>query len=147
MLNCHFCLSFLSFLHLTLHEELHMAVKKAAKKKAGKVAKPVVKKGAVSKPYNKTEIYTELSEFSCLPRKQVGAVFEGLQGIIERHLKKGAPGVFILPGLLKCQVIHKPATKARKGVNPFTGEEMMFKAKPARNIVKVRALKKLKAMV
>ena len=124
-----------------------MAGKKAAKKKAGKAKPAVMKKGPVSKPFNKSQIYTEVADVMGLSRKQIAGIFDYLQDIMERHLKKGAAGVFILPGLLKCQVIHKPATKARKGVNPFTGEEMMFKAKPARNVVKVRALKKLKEMV
>ena len=66
---------------------------------------------------------------------------------MESHLKKGAPGEFTVPGLMKCKVIRKPATKARKGINPFTGEEVMFKAKPARNVIKVRPLKALKEMV
>jgi len=44
-------------------------------------------------------------------------------------------------------VVRKPAVKAHKGINPFTGEETMFKAKPARNVVKIRALKSLKDMV
>ena len=43
--------------------------------------------------------------------------------------------------------VNKPATKARKGINPFTKEETMFKAKPARNVVKIRPLKGLKDMV
>jgi nucleoid DNA-binding protein len=51
------------------------------------------------------------------------------------------------PGLMKIKVVKKPAVPARKGVNPFTGEEMMFKAKPARNVVKVTPLKALKDMV
>jgi nucleoid DNA-binding protein len=55
--------------------------------------------------------------------------------------------MFTVPGLMKITVQKKPATKARKGTNPFTGEAMMFKAKPARKVVKVRALKKLKEMV
>jgi nucleoid DNA-binding protein len=55
--------------------------------------------------------------------------------------------MFTVPGLLKMRVVKKPATKARKGVNPFTGEEMMFKAKPASKVVKVAALKGLKDMV
>jgi hypothetical protein len=58
-----------------------------------------------------------------------------------------APGLFSIPGLLKMRVVKKPARKARKGVNPFTGEEMMFKAKPATKVVKVSALKGLKDMV
>jgi hypothetical protein len=52
-----------------------------------------------------------------------------------------------MPGLCKIVVQHKPATKERKGINPFTKEETVFKAKPARNVVKIRPLKKLKDMV
>jgi nucleoid DNA-binding protein len=48
---------------------------------------------------------------------------------------------------MKIKVVRKPATKSRKGINPFTGEAMIFKAKPARNVVKVLALKALKDMV
>jgi len=54
--------------------------------------------------------------------------------------------VFNLPGLLKVMVVRKPATEARKGINPFTGQETIFKAKPARNVVKIRPLKGLKDM-
>jgi nucleoid DNA-binding protein len=74
-------------------------------------------------------------------------VFDELEILIERHIKKRATGQFTLPGLMKIEVKRKPATKARKGINPFTGEETMFKAKPARNVVKVRPLKKMKDMV
>ncbi|OGT14905.1 MAG: hypothetical protein A3I12_03430 [Gammaproteobacteria bacterium RIFCSPLOWO2_02_FULL_38_11] len=126
-----------------------MAAKKtASKKKSVKAIKAAPKKTApVSKAFNKSEMLNEICENTMLARKQVAGVFEHLFFIIERHVKKGGAGVFILPGLLKIQVIHKPATKARKGINPFTGQEMMFKAKPARNVIKVRPLKKLKAMV
>lgn len=131
-----------------------MAAKKvASKKKAVKAAKPAAKKvsamskSAIGKAYNKSEMYNELCDATMLTRKQVASVFDNMGLLIERHIKKGGAGVFIMPGLFKCQVIHKPATKARKGTNPFTGEEMMFKAKPARNVVKIRALKKLKEMV
>ena len=67
--------------------------------------------------------------------------------MIKKDLGKRGPGTFTVPGLMKIKVVRKPATKARKGTNPFTGEEMMFKAKPARNVVKVQALKGLKDMV
>jgi len=67
--------------------------------------------------------------------------------LIESDIGKRGPGVFTVPGLMKIKVVRKPATKARKGINPFTGVEMMFKAKPARNVVKVQALKGLKEMV
>jgi nucleoid DNA-binding protein len=55
--------------------------------------------------------------------------------------------VFTIPGLCKIVVQRKPATKERQGINPFTGEETTFKAKPARNVIKVRPLKNLKDMV
>jgi nucleoid DNA-binding protein len=67
--------------------------------------------------------------------------------LIAADLKKGGAGVFNVPGLMKVTVVRKPATPARKGTNPFTGEPTVFKAKPARNVVKVRPLKALKEMV
>ncbi|MDI1302827.1 MAG: HU family DNA-binding protein [bacterium] len=113
-------------------------------------AKPVVKApvkkstAALAAAHNKTQLLTEIAELTELTKKQVTAVLEELSGLIERHVKKNAIGHFILPGIFKIQVVRKPATKARKGINPFTGEETVFKAKPARNTIKVRPLKKLK---
>jgi len=101
----------------------------------------------VSKPFTKGQLFTMLAGRTGLQRKEVSAVFDELKSIIAAHVKKQGPGQFTLPGLVKLTVTHKPATKARKGTNPFTGEEMMFKAKPARNVVKARALKQLKSMV
>ena len=74
-------------------------------------------------------------------------MFEELEGLIKKNLGRRGPGFFTVPGLMKIKVVRKPATKARKGINPFTREEMVFKAKPARNVVKVLALKNLKDMV
>lgn len=101
---------------------------------------------ASKKPTTKSELFAHIAEKTALKRKEVGAVFDELTSVIKRDLKNGA-GVFNLAGLMKIKVIHKPATKARKGINPFTKEEMTFKAKPARNIVKVQPLKTLKKMV
>ena len=101
-----------------------------------------------NKPPTKSEIYAKIVDDTGLTRKDVAAVFESLNGQIKKNLGgRGGPGMFTIPGLLKMRVVKKPARKARKGVNPFTGEEMMFKAKPARNIVKITALKNLKEMV
>jgi len=95
----------------------------------------------------KSEIYAKIVEDTGLTRKDVAAVFESLNGQIKKNLGgRNAPGIFTVPGLLKMRVVKKPATKARKGINPFTGEEMMFKAKPASRVVKVSALKGLKDM-
>ena len=99
-------------------------------------------------PPTKSEIYAKIVDDTGLSRKDVAAVFESLNGQIKKNLGgRGAPGMFTVPGLLKLRVVKKPARPARKGTNPFTGEEMMFKAKPASKVVKVSALKGLKDMV
>ena len=129
-----------------------MARQRTAKKATAK--KPAAKKGtatkktvAVKKPMTKAAIMDEIGQNTGLNKKQVSSVFDELTVLIERHIKKGAVGQFALPGLMKLEVKRKPATKARKGINPFTGEETTFKAKPARNVVKIRPLKKVKDMV
>ena len=99
------------------------------------------------KARTKSEVFGELADKNDLTRKQVGKVFDDLAGLIKKDLGRSGPGYFTVPGLMKIKVVRKPATKARKGINPFTGEEMMFKAKPARNVVKVQALRGLKQMV
>jgi nucleoid DNA-binding protein len=97
--------------------------------------------------YSKTQIVDQIAASTELSRKQVVSVLDSLTDVIERHVKKNAVGEFVLPGLLKISTVRKPATKARKGINPFTKEEVMFKAKAATTVVKVRPLKKLKDMV
>lgn len=130
------------------------AAKPAAKKAPAAAKKPAAVKApvkrattAIGEAYNKTQLMTEIAGLTELSKKQVSAVFDELAALMERHVKKNGVGHFTLPGLFKVQVIRKPATKARKGINPFTGEETTFKAKPARNVVKVRPLKKLKDFV
>ena len=86
-----------------------------------------------------------MSKDTGLAKKQVSDVFESLGGVVKKSLK--GSGLFTLPGLLKMKVVKKPATKARKGINPFTKEEMTFKAKPASKKVRVLPLKGLKAFV
>lgn len=99
------------------------------------------------KPYTKSEFLHNLAEQTGFAKKEINTVLEKMSNIIEVHLQSGGPGSFTLPGLIKIVVVKKPATKARRGISPFTGEEIMFKAKPARKVAKVRALKKLKEMV
>ncbi len=95
----------------------------------------------------KSAIIGEIALNTEMTKKQVSAVLDELGILIERHIKKRSPGQFTLPGLMKIEVKKKPATKARKGINPFTKEEMVFKAKPARKVVKIRPLKKVKDMI
>ena len=93
----------------------------------------------------KSEIVATICKDAELSRKQVAAVFESLNGQIKKSLRSG--GLFTLPGLLKLKVVKKPATKAREGINPFTKEKMVFKAKPASKKVRALPLKALKAFV
>jgi len=104
------------------------------------------KKATIKDRFSKTQILEQIATNTELSRKQVAAVLDSLTDIIEGHVKKNAVGEFVLPGLLKITTVRKPATKARKGISPFTKEEVVFKAKPATTVVKVRALKKLKDM-
>jgi len=112
-----------------------MAKKKTTRKKAA----------AVKKPPTKSEIFSTISEKTDLTKRDVAAVFSELEPIIKKSLRSS--GSFNMPGLCKMVVKKKPATKARKGVNPFTGEPCTFKAKPASKAVRIRPLKNLKEMV
>ncbi len=100
-----------------------------------------------TKPRTKSEVYSALAEGTGMTRKDIASVFEAMSGLIRKDLGKRGPGIFTVPGLMKIRRVNKPATKARKGINPFTGEEIMIAAKPARSVVKVTALKNLKQMV
>ena len=101
----------------------------------------------MGKPATKSEVLASIAATTQLSRKQVASVFEALAGVIKTAVGKKGPGVFALPGLLKIVVVQKPAVPARMGINPFTQQEQMFKAKPARKVIKVRPLKALKDMV
>lgn len=118
--------------------------KKAAPKKAAKPAS-TPKAFRVSTPLTRTQQVAYISETTGLTSKQVKSVIECFEPMIASHLK--GPGQITLAGLMKVVAVKKPATKARKGINPFTGEPTIFKAKPARNVIKIRPLKKVKDLV
>lgn len=136
-----------------------MAVKKSTskmKRKSGNTksaAKSAPKKMAATKmpsikdPMSKSGMIKTITDVTCLAKKDVVSVLDCFTQVIEKHVKSGGPGVFVMPGLMKISVVKKPARPARKGVNPFTGEEIMIKARPAYKAVKIKALKKLKEMV
>jgi nucleoid DNA-binding protein len=102
---------------------------------------------ASKKPMNKTEILTALAEGTGLTKQQVASVFEQLAGLIKKNLDDQGPGVIAIPDLLQIKVVRKPAVPEHTGINPFTKQEMVFKAKPAKNTVKLVALKGLKSLV
>jgi len=124
--------------------------KKVAKKSVAKkvpVQKAAAKKTtAVRERYSKTQIISELAANSNLTRKQVNTLLGELATLVERHVKKRSVGEFVLAGLIKIHTVKRPAKKAYKGINPFTGKETTFKARPASVAVKVHALKGLKDM-
>jgi len=100
----------------------------------------------MAKPATKSEILASIAGATELSRKQVASVLDALAAEIKKAVGKKGPGVFAVPGLMKIVVVQKPAVPAHKGINPFTKQEQMFKAKPARKVIKVRPLKALKDM-
>ena len=128
-----------------------MTTKSTKKASARPVSKldltKAVKVSATSKPRSKGEVFGTIAQHVGIHRRDVAAVFHIMGSMIKADLSKNGSGVFKVPGLLRITVQRKPATKERQGVNPFTKEPMTFKAKPARNVVRVRPLQALKAMV
>src|SRR5438105_2533002 len=104
-------------------------------------------KATKPKPATKSATFEKLATATELSKKQVAAFFDELGKLIKAELSKKGPGVFNLPGLLKIKRVEKAATKARKGRDPRTGNEIMIKAKPKRTVVRAIALKALKDMV
>lgn len=100
-----------------------------------------------TKPMTKTEIVNALAESTGLTKQQVNDFFEELISLIGKSLQDGGPGVFNLSGIMKVKVVRKPAKPEREGIDPFTKEPRVFKAQPAKNVVKISALKKLKDVV
>jgi len=91
---------------------------------------------------SKTELIEAIANQAGLEKKQVSAVLEALSDVVYRELK--AENEVVIPGLLKLTAVTKPAVPEREGINPFTKEKTIFKAKPARKVIKPRPLKALK---
>ena len=97
------------------------------------------------KPLTKSQFQSALAEKTGLSKKEVVSVLDAMSDLVKANLKD--PGIININGLMKIEKKHKPAVPERQGTNPFTGEPTTFKAKPARDVVKVRPLKTLKDMV
>jgi nucleoid DNA-binding protein len=124
------------------------AVKTASARPVSKLdLKKPVKVGAAAKPRSQGEVFGAIAQHVGIHRRDVAAVFHVMGSLIKADLSKNGSGVFKVPGLMRITVTRKPATKERQGINPFTKEPMTFKAKPARNVIRVRPLQALKAMV
>src|SRR5437667_2494947 len=107
------------------------------------LTKPL-KIGASGKPRSKGEVFGTLAQHVGIHRRDVAGVFHVMGSMIKADLSRSGSGVFKVPGLMRVTVKRKPATKERQGINPFTKEPMVFKAKPARNVVRVRPLRALR---
>jgi nucleoid DNA-binding protein len=95
----------------------------------------------------KSQFVATLAEKSSLTKKQAASALDAINVMVAQELGKRGPGEVIIPGLLKLNVVEKPATSKHEGVNPFTKALMTYKAKPARKVIKVRPLKPLKDAV
>jgi len=104
-----------------------------------------IKGARMATQLSKSQLVERISTTTELSKRDVKNVMDTLVDVGHKELKKS--GIFLVPGFAKFVVVKKPATKARKGTNPFTGEEMMFKAKPARKIVRARPVKAAKDAV
>jgi nucleoid DNA-binding protein len=110
----------------------------ATKKNAGGSSKPI--KNVLSK----SALASHIAGSTGVASKDVKAVMGALEGAICGSINKKGAGMFVLPGLLKITAVNVPAKPKRTGINPFTGLEQTFAAKPASVKVKVRPMKKLK---
>ena len=119
-----------------------------ATKKAAPAKKTATKTAAAPKPIKetmtKTGLVAHIAEVSAVAAKDVRAVMAALEGAIHGSVSKKGAGEFVLPGILKITSVKVAAKPKRKGINPFTKEEVWFAAKPASTKLKVRPLKKLK---
>lgn len=123
------------------------AAKKTAGKKAAATKMSAAKMPNFKDPLSKSGMIRIITDVTCVAKKDVVSVLECFTEILEKHVKTGGPGKFVFPGVMKITVVKKKAKPAREGVNPFTGEKIMLKAKPAYKAVKIKPLKKLKEMV
>ncbi|HSD17544.1 MAG TPA: HU family DNA-binding protein [Thermomonas sp.] len=120
-----------------------MATKKAAPAKKT-VAKPAAAPKPIKEAMTKSGLVAHIAEVSAVAAKDVRAVLAALEGAIHGSVNKKGAGEFVLPGVLKITSVKVAAKPKRKGINPFTKEEVWFAAKPASTKLKVRPLKKLK---
>src|SRR2546427_5609306 len=109
------------------------------------LTKPL-KIGASGKPRSKGEVFGTIAQHVGIHRRDVAAAFHVMGSIIKADLSKSGSGVFKGPGLMRITVERKTATPARMGINPFTKEQGMVKAKPARHVIRVRPLQALQAV-
>jgi len=97
-----------------------------------------------NKRMNKTQFVSAMAEKSGLDKKQAMSALDTINALVAQQLSKRGPGEVLIPGLVKLNVVNKPATPKHEGINPFTKEPMTYQAKAAHKVIKVRPLKALK---
>ncbi len=99
----------------------------------------------MAKGMTKSDLLNAVAEKAGVTKKEVDVVLNSLEDVVKSELKSS--GQVTIPGLLKLSLVQKPAVPEREGINPFTKEPTVFKAKPASNTVKARPIKALKDAV
>ena len=97
-----------------------------------------------TKRMSKSQFVTTLAEKSGLNKNQAASALNTINAMVAQQLGKRGPGEVLIPGLLKLNIVNKPATRQHEGLNPFTKEPMTYKAKAARKVIRARPLKALK---
>ena len=123
------------------------SVKTKTTKTKGKTKAKTVEKAlkAIKEKQTKSQLLTVIAQETGVPKKDTAKVLAALGTVVKRHLMPRGSGELTIQDLgVKLRRVRKPARKARKGRNPFTGEDMTIKAKPARDVIRVLPLKVLK---
>ena len=119
----------------------------AMKKKAAKSAKKPAAMKPVTQALSKSGLVSHISQHTGVDTKSTRAVLEALEQTMHSAVSKKGAGLFTMPGAFKMTATAVPAKPKRKGIDPFTGQEKMFAAKPASRKIRATALKKLKDML
>ncbi len=100
---------------------------------------------AMKDKQTRVEILQHLSDATGLKRVEVEAVFTEMAKLVKSHMKKQGSGEIMIPKLgLKIRKVRRKPTKKRVMVSPLTGVEVTIPPKPARDDIKLIALKGLK---
>lgn len=100
-----------------------------------------------NKSFTKQKLLQFLSRKTGITKRNIDSVFKELLNAIKENMKEGGPEKFTLPGIFKITAKNIPAQEEKTGLNPFTKEKMIFKAKPASRKIKIKALKNLKDII
>jgi nucleoid DNA-binding protein len=90
-----------------------------------------------------TQLIAAIAERSELSKADIKRVLSALDDVVLEEL--GNAQKVRIGGLVQLNVRVKPASKARQGRNPATGEEITIAAKPASVDLRARPLAKAKA--